>query len=187
MRKHVKVVLAGDGGDEVLGGYVRYLYARRLARLARFRSVGPALDPIFQFAGQARSAWVPGGESVAVCPNAARGDALRSEYLLFGRGTPDQYRPDFAHVVLSQGPTSARFARFIPEDLNDPIQQFIAAEMHLRLHADYLRKVDIASSAHGLEVRVPYLDNDMLNLAGNLPVHFKVAAHGETKMLSRRS
>jgi asparagine synthase (glutamine-hydrolysing) len=49
-----------------------------------------------------------------------------------------------------------------------------------------LRKVDIASSAHGLEVRVPYLDNDMLNLAGNLPVHFKVAANGETKMLSRR-
>jgi asparagine synthase (glutamine-hydrolysing) len=57
--------------------------------------------------------------------------------------------------------------------------------MHLRLHADYLRKVDSASSAHGLEVRVPYLDNDMLNLAGNLPVHLKIAANGETKMQCR--
>ena len=89
-------------------------------------------------------------------------------------------------LALSQGPTSARFAQFIPDGLSNPIQQLIAAEMQLRFHADYLRKVDIASSVHGLEVRVPYLDNDMLNLAGNLPVHFKVAANGETKMLSRR-
>ena len=187
MRKRVKVVLSGDGGDEVLGGYVRYVYAQRLARLARFRSVGPALNPVFQCAGQwlgrrgfqAAKAW-----RFAQMPREEMLCALNAYFSEEDRLSI--YRPDFARVALSQGPTSARFARFIPDGLSDPVQQLIAAEMQLRLHADYLRKVDIASSAHGLEVRVPYLDNDMLNLAGDLPVRFKIAANGETKMLSRR-
>jgi broad specificity phosphatase PhoE len=39
----------------------------------------------------------------------------------------------------------------------------IAEEMRLRLHADYLRKMDIASSAQRLEVRVPFLDRKVLD------------------------
>ena len=60
------------------------------------------------------------------------------------------------------------------------------SEMRLRLNADYLRKVDTASSAHGIEVRVPYLDSQVLDLAAELPVRFKVGTFGRTKILSRR-
>jgi len=187
MRKRVKVVLSGDGGDEVLGGYVRYVYARRLARLAWFRRVGPALNPILQCAGQRlgrRGFQVAKAWRLAQLPRAEMLCALNAYFSEEERLA--LYRPEFARVALAHGPTSARFARFIPQDLHDPVQQLMSAEIQLRLHADYLRKVDIASSAHGLEVRVPYLDNDMLNLAGALPVRFKIAANGETKMLSRR-
>jgi asparagine synthase (glutamine-hydrolysing) len=94
------------------------------------------------------------------------------------------YQPDFAATV--HGSTADRLSASMPKNVDDPIQQMIAAEMALRLHADYLRKVDVASSAHGLEVRVPFLDSEMLDLAAELPVKFKIAPNGETKLLSRR-
>jgi asparagine synthase (glutamine-hydrolysing) len=46
--------------------------------------------------------------------------------------------------------------------------------MRLRLNSGYLRKVDITSSAHGLETRVPFLDNAMLEFAERLPSKWKV-------------
>ena len=96
------------------------------------------------------------------------------------------YMPDFDQLTAHAGTTAERLAALIPDGNLDPIQQVIAVEMALRLHADYLRKVDVASSAHGLEVRVPYLDSPMLDLASELPGNLKVSANGETKVLSRR-
>jgi asparagine synthase (glutamine-hydrolysing) len=187
MREHVKVALSGDGGDEVLGGYVRYWHAQRLARLGRLRCLRPVLSPLLNLVGprlghrgyQARKAW-----RLAQLPRAEMLLALQLFYPEDERR--DMYQPDFAGRALAAGPTAARFARFVPRDLPNPGQQLIAAEIVLRLHGDYLRKVDIASSAHGLEVRVPFLDGAMLDLAAGLPIHLKVSARGETKILARR-
>jgi asparagine synthase (glutamine-hydrolysing) len=187
IRQHVKVVLSGDGGDEVLGGYLRYLYARRLTSLSRFRSVMPLFNPAMPFVeqrmGRQGQRVVKAGR-LAQMPREEMLCALHASFSEEERN--EMYNPEFARLAQKDGPTSSRFARFIPQDLTDPIQQLIAAEMRLRLHADYLRKVDIASSAHGLEVRVPFLDNEMLDLAGELPVNFKIAPDGETKIISRR-
>lgn len=187
MRKRLKVVLSGDGGDEVLGGYTRYLHARALASLARLNGFLPRLRPFATFAQehlgqrgrQASKAW-----RIAQLPVAERLSALLSYF-------PEQerlamYQGDFAERVRREGSTAERFSKFVPRNVDDPVQQMIAAEMGLRLHADYLRKVDVASSAHGLEVRVPYLDSKMLALAEELPARFKVGQRGETKLLSRR-
>ena len=187
IRKHVKVVLSGDGGDEVLGGYLRYIYARRLAILARWRALLPLLSPTFPFVEQRL------GRQAYRLVKAARFAQMPRHAMLCSLHTflsEDErcamYQSDFKRLALSQGPTSTRFASLIPEGLSDPIQQIISAEMRLRLHADYLRKVDVASSAHGLEVRVPYLDNKMLDFAAELPIHFKIGHNGQTKMLLRR-
>jgi asparagine synthase (glutamine-hydrolysing) len=55
--------------------------------------------------------------------------------------------------------------------------------MRLRLNCGYLRKTDITSSAHGLETRVPFLDNKMLELTERLPSRFKIKG-SQTKYLS---
>jgi asparagine synthase (glutamine-hydrolysing) len=49
----------------------------------------------------------------------------------------------------------------------------MAAEIRSLLHYDFLRKVDVASSAHGLEVRTPYLDPEVFQLAMRLPMSLK--------------
>jgi len=185
--KGMKVVLSGDGGDEVLGGYPRYLYARKIASLARLNGFLPRLQPVASFAEgrlghygrQAAKAW-----RFAQLSPPERFSALQSYFVEEQRRR--MYQPDFAERVAGEGSTALRLGRFVPAGVEDPTQQMIAAEIALRLHADYLRKVDVASSAHGLEVRVPYLDAGMLDLGAELPVDFKVARNGETKILSRR-
>ena len=187
IRKHVKVALSGDGGDEVLGGYVRYIHARWLTRLSVLRRLGAGLNPLFRFAGkrlgragyQSAKAWR--------FADMARDEMLFALITYFSEEERrESYQPEFTAAALADGPTSCRFGALIPDHSRDPIEQLIGAEMQLRLHADYLRKVDIASSAHGLEVRVPYLDNSMLDLGARLPIEMKVAWSGETKLVSRR-
>jgi asparagine synthase (glutamine-hydrolysing) len=187
MRRHVKVAISGDGGDEVLGGYIRHLRARQLAALAWLRPLDSLLTPALA----ATARWAGrGGQQAAKAWQYAR--LPRSEMLwslpsyFSEQERREFYQPAYAAIALEGGATATRFADLVPADQRDPVKQLIAAEFRLRLHADYLRKVDVASSAHGLEVRVPYLDNDMLELSMSLPTRFRIDARGHTKLLARR-
>ena len=187
VRKQLKVVLSGDGGDEVLGGYTRYVHARQIASISRLNGFLPLLTPFANFAQnyfgrygrQAAKAW-----RFAQLPVPERVSALQSYFLEEKRWR--MYQPEFARLATDAGTTAERLSELFPTGVNDPIQQMITTEMALRLHTDYLRKVDVASAAHGLEVRVPFLDIHMLELAAELPADFKIAAGGETKVLARR-
>ena len=185
MRRHVKVVLSGDGGDEVLGGYPQYLHARRLQSLARWNAATAPLAPLMPVVRrlgtsgrQIEKAW-----RFAHLPPLDRLAALQTYFTEDERAA--LYRPEFAVAALGAGPTSWRLAGVVDDGLADPAQQLVTAEMRLRLHADYLRKVDVASAAHGVEVRVPYLDPVMLDLAARLPIRLKIAADGGTKVIAR--
>jgi asparagine synthase (glutamine-hydrolysing) len=94
------------------------------------------------------------------------------------------FQPEVLRLALVDGPTYERFASYIPAGLSDPCEQLMAAEIRSMLHYDYLRKVDVASSAHGLEVRTPYLDLEVFNLAASLPMSMKVQ-HRSLKRISR--
>lgn len=185
VRKNLKVVLSGDGGDEILGGYTRYSRARQLASLARCL---PLIEPVAGMLRRRRTGRSGYRISKALLfahmPVPERLCAMQSYFLEDQRQS--MYQPEFARLTAAAGATGDRLRPFVPDNVTDPVQQMIAAEMALRLHADYLRKVDVASSAHGLEVRVPYLDAAMLDLGAELPVRFKVGACGRTKILSRR-
>ncbi len=187
VRKYVKVVLSGDGGDEVLGGYVRYLNARRLAVLGRLNRGLTLLNPVVDFAAGHLGRT---GQRVGKLWNFAQLDApdriaaLQTYYSEADRLAI--YHNGFAQAALVNGPTSSRLDLPVSETNGNAGQLMIAAEIRLRLHADYLRKVDVASSAHGLEVRVPFLDNRMLDLAARLPMALKVSLLGNTKLLARR-
>jgi asparagine synthase (glutamine-hydrolysing) len=178
MRKRRKVVLSGDGGDEVLGGYTRYARAQWIATLARLNGALPLFRPIARLGerslgryGQAAKAW-----RFAQMSAVERMCALQTFFTEEERDA--MYQPEIRHMIAPYGPTSERLRRFVPTESNDSLEQLISTEMGLRLHSDYLRKVDVASSAHGLEVRVPFLDFRMLNLAAELPSKFKISARG---------
>ena len=187
MRKHRKVVLSGDGGDEVLGGYTRYARAQSISSLARLNGVLPLFRPIAwvteksfgRYGQQAAKAW-----RFAQMPPVERMCALQTFFTEEERHA--MYQPEIRELAAAFGSTSDRLRRFVPRESNNSIEQLISTEMGLRLHSDYLRKVDVASSAHGLEVRVPFLDSRMLDLGAELPSKFKISMRGTTKILSRQ-
>ncbi|HRE47868.1 MAG TPA: asparagine synthase (glutamine-hydrolyzing) [Aggregatilineales bacterium] len=184
IRKHVTVALSGDGGDEVFGGYVRYRLARRLSQWGAAVSGGRILNPVMgvvrhmgRRGHQAAKAWRLAGLSRPAL-FAALTEYFTEDERLSG------YTAELGRMVRAGGTTAQRMTPFVSM-AGDPITALIESEMRLRLHADYLRKVDVASGAHGLEVRVPYLDNEMLRLGAALPAALKVSPQGTLKVVTR--
>jgi asparagine synthase (glutamine-hydrolysing) len=175
MSRHYKVAISGDGGDEMFGGYPRYQTARDIATLSKIPA-GPALLNAIS------------GLLATTIPDTSRQWRKASEFARLSRremlcalctyfhaeDLSALVRPEFAQAAAADGPTWRRVTAGIPANGSDPAAQLIDMEIRWRLHADYLRKVDIASSAHGLEVRTPYLDPEVFQFAARLPIRLKV-------------
>lgn len=158
-RKHVTVALAGDGGDEVLGGYTRYASTLRTTGVAA--RVPAPLVSLARFMGRHRPlAWVRGATRLA---------RLHAD--------PDAYYPleMRAHVARPwppylRAPESPSWPDPIARSLaaqagRSALQRLMACDAKTYLPEDILVKVDRASMAVGLEVRAPMLDHRLLEIA----------------------
>jgi asparagine synthase (glutamine-hydrolysing) len=184
--KHVKVVLSGDGGDEILGGYPFYKRLKQVEAAAKFRWADPVLRPALSALTGLR---VPQAKKLLKFWESARGGAserltmLNTLYLEAERF--NNYAPAFREAVSANGATYTRVEPFIPADMKNPMDRMFALEFRMRLQNGYLRKVDVTSSAHGLETRVPFLDNRMLEFSETLPASMKIK-DGQLKYLGYR-
>lgn len=171
IRKHVKVVIGGDGGDEMFGGYPRFRHADAIRLLGHapewfLRGIESALRSMSMFPPAVRrqalrlfrAARETGQQRLFDLCSILRCDELLQAIQPEFAKALGAYRPGVAAV---DGPRSPGGGELI--DLT--IRQ--------ALPGDYLRKVDMMSSAHGLEVRVPMLANRILELAAKLPRHQK--------------
>ncbi|MBI4577220.1 MAG: asparagine synthase (glutamine-hydrolyzing) [Planctomycetes bacterium] len=182
-RRHVTVVLSGDGGDEVLGGYSTYP-AWRLAqfyrRLPAFlsRDLIPALARRLPVSERKPSIdwrakrFVRGAlEDPAVALYRWK-EILDAEgrAAVLGRapGTPDPLR----HYLLRYGAAGG-----------DPLRRLMAVDAGLYLPDDILTKVDRMTMAHSLEARVPLLDLRLVEFLGRLPTGYLVRGLGTKRLL----
>jgi asparagine synthase (glutamine-hydrolysing) len=171
-RQHVTVVLSGDGGDELFGGYDRYLPHPRVAQFDRLpipgrRRLASAVWP-----------WLPhGARGKNFLRHVARDDNGRFlESVAFF--TEDEkaalYTPAF-RARLNGSSAEARlgrhFERFAPLSIHSRMMRF---DFETYLPEDVLTKVDRMSMAHSIESRVPLLDNEVIDFAATLPSHLKI-------------
>ena len=168
VRKHVKVIIGGDGGDEMFGGYPRFRHAEMARALGKCPSW---MFPPADF-GWASMSWLfP--EQVRRARKLLRAAGLRSGDRMLALASPvsvTELGAMLAPEVLDHL-GSYRPSFIAPEDAGG--SDLLDCTVSVALPGDYLRKVDVMSSAHGLEVRVPFLGDQVLDLAAELPRQLK--------------
>lgn len=171
IQKHVKVVIGGDGGDEMFGGYPRFMYAdvievmRRIPRWS-LRMTERALQMKFWHGEDTRR---QGLRLVGAAKENGELGLLTLCSILRPKELQTVFHPHIAGQLSGYSP------RFRSGNGHRPSggAELIDATVDCTLPGDYLRKVDITSSAHGLEVRVPFLSNRILEFAQELPNRMK--------------
>lgn len=168
--KDVVVALSGDGGDEGFGGYERYLAAPVLQRLNWLWRVGSAAaDPIAALADRAGQRRVSRlARELRPQPNLGARYRGLMEYLPQSLRENIWTRDALAAAVPGAATTSfdETWASFTTSQSLDCMR---AMDVATYLPGDLLVKLDMASMARSLEVRSPFLDQEVLALAARIP------------------
>jgi asparagine synthase (glutamine-hydrolysing) len=177
-RRHVKVALSGDGGDELFAGYDSTV---EVERFKRYDALPGFVRSLLRGAADA-------------LPYRGYG-----KNLLRVMGQPDGLSRYFAHNLVPQsildrlvkpdwampadlGYLQRTFADQLLGPEADMFSQALYFEAHAKLTGDFLVKVDRMSMAASLEVRCPLLDHELAEWAMSIPKHFKLR-NGRTKYL----
>ena len=171
-RRHVTVVLSGDGGDELFGGYDRYVPHPRVVAFDRYSP--RALRQVAAIAAARLPHGVRGKNFLRHVGRDEQGrylDAIR----FFGADE----KPDLLSVELQraiEGPDpETRLARHFERFAHLPWpSQMMRFDAETYLPEDVLTKVDRMSMAHSIESRVPLLDNEVIEFASSLPASMKI-------------
>jgi asparagine synthase (glutamine-hydrolysing) len=182
-RQHVKVVLSGEGGDELFGGY-NYYVGHRLAPI--MAPVASALRPIVELlpASVAKSSTFE-YRAKRFTRNARLPTVER--HLRWKTITPQEEREELIlperrghNDLIDQ--LSARFGQSVG---TDDLARVMDVDIGIFLVDDMLVRTDRASMAHSLEARVPMLDPIVGELALALPSRLKVRAFSKKRLLKR--
>ncbi len=188
--RSVKVALSGDGGDEAFGGYARYAHDLRESAWRRRLPtwVRHGLGPLARV--WPKTDWLPRPLRAKTFLTNMSLDAAPA-YANTLQTCRQPLRCQLLHPQIVAAWNVHRSEASVCTSYNtaspgDSLAGMIAADVAMHLPDDYLVKVDRASMAHGLEVRPPLLDHELLELAARIPSRWKVH-RGETKWLFKRA
>lgn len=173
-RREVKVALSGDGGDEMFGGYRRYLAQglsnRYLALplLFRERLIRPSLSLFSDRDGYYADSIIKRArifvERAESCRSGSLGLMLNTVFSHEEVTELFPELPDGRELIIES----------IGESQAGRIEELMYADKLLYLPDDILVKVDRMSMMNSLEVRAPFLDPEILELSGRIPVGMKI-------------
>ncbi|UOQ46089.1 asparagine synthase (glutamine-hydrolyzing) [Halobacillus salinarum] len=178
-RKHVTVVLSGEGSDELFGGYNIY---REPESLKAFQHIPASLQKMI-------------GRVADVLPEGVKGKSflqrgttpLKERYIgnakMFEEAEKEALMKDYRQDLPYKEITKSLYENVHTYDLVNQMQYI---DIHTWMRGDILLKADKMTMAHSLELRVPFLDKEVFNVASGIPVDMKIA-EGTTKHILRQA
>jgi len=180
-RQHVKVVLGGDGGDELFGGYDRYwgnryvgIYASLPAAVRR-RLFGPAIARLsggswYRSVGH-RLKWL---QHLAEFDGGRRYAKSLGYFYLSDEYRERLYAPALAARVAAFDPAQTIEELYETAGPREALDKMIQADVRTRLPDHPLMILDRMTMAHGLEARSPFLDHRVAEYCATLPAEITV-------------
>jgi asparagine synthase (glutamine-hydrolysing) len=179
--RHVKVVLTGDGGDEIFAGYDRYfgfrwvnLYAS-LPESLRRHLLGPAVYALRDKAGYKTLAQKARWVHELSFHEGGRRYAQATAFFRFGQdGKGGLYTHDIAARLGGIDPKEAMIRGFDEAAAVEDLDRMLAADIATRLPEHSLQLTDRMTMSQSLESRSPLLDHHLAEHVATLPTHLKL-------------
>ncbi|MEA2254029.1 MAG: hypothetical protein QOG35_74 [Solirubrobacteraceae bacterium] len=183
---HVPVLLSGQGADELLGGYWRYVGEWLAGRTASVVDHLGLRRPLAAAATRTRSARLQRGLAALRHPDTL--ERFLSIYAVFDdAGKAALYGPDLRAAVNGGGRPARAVERHRARAADrDPLGQMMFVDTRLWLPDDLLLVGDKMAMAESVEMRVPYLDRELVEFVESLPTDFKLR-RGVRKLVHKRA
>lgn len=181
IKKKVTVVLSGDGGDELFGGYDAYKMAPYIRAFSKAPLLLRRLLPVVLLPFSKKTSY-----KLEVLAQSNFFENYSEYYALWKTGLPiskqyvtkhDLYRPEFKkHIneLYASGKMTGWFGK--SSDLQN---NAMVADLQGRLADGYLTKTDIATMASAVELRPPFLDHRLVELASSISSELKIKGSNE--------
>lgn len=191
--RHVKVVMGGDGGDELFAGFDRYLgvgYVDTYAMIPAFireSILEPVIDRLpdsFAYKNLTQKArWA---HYLAKFPGLGERYAEATCFFRFNHeDKKDLISDDLWDQLGEINSAGIIVEHYEHANADDPIDRMLYADFMTRLPEHSLMLTDRLTMAHGLESRSPYLDHNLVEYAATFPSHIKIRGR-ETKRILRK-
>jgi asparagine synthase (glutamine-hydrolysing) len=175
-RQEVIVALGGDGGDEVFGGYDRYVAAPLMQRANYLLEFAKPIAALMSKSGVVSERKVK-----RIISQLQAHPSLATRYTsIMSLTQPAQIARFLKPEFNLSGANEIYINDFKRASARDSLHAMIRSDFEHYLPGDLLVKADLATMANSLELRSPLLDHDVIEWANSLPAKFKVAG-GKSK------
>lgn len=184
-KKHVTVALSGDGADELFAGYNKHAAELKARSGGILNQFAKAAHPLLKQLPKSRNS--KSGNKIRQLNKFAEGIKLTEQERYWqwakwsGYTAAEIFNPSFSDAKAEQ--VFEKRKKTILEDLSTDYNSVLLTDMKLVLENDMLVKVDRMSMNQSLEVRVPFLDQKVVDFAFSLPVQFKIDSKHRKKII----
>jgi asparagine synthase (glutamine-hydrolysing) len=178
-RQEVIVALGGDGGDEVFGGYDRYVAAPLMQRANYLLAIAKPIAAVLSKGGAVNERKLK-----RIVSQLQAHPSLAARYAsIMSLTQPTQISRLLKPEFNLDGANDVYINDFKRTGVRDSLHAMIRSDFEHYLPGDLLVKADLATMANSLELRSPFLDYQVIEWANSLPAKYKVAGRESKHIL----